>query len=86
VSFLPELNQDITLNQSNRVFIAATGIGAFFLARKYVEGNRQQAMLARQEINFTLESEIARIRRDQQEAKELFKLERERKQKQSENN
>jgi hypothetical protein len=66
-----------------RVLIATAGIGAFFLAREYVQRNRHQAMLARQAINYKLEDEIAKIRVVQEAQKRKFREKIEQKQERS---
>lgn len=57
----------------SRVVIAACGIGAFFLARQYVDYNRQKGMLARQRINWTLEQELQQYRKEHLEEKRRLK-------------
>ena len=53
----------------DRVIVSVSGVGAFFLAREYVQGNRKQAMLARQRANFQLEQELRELRELRQQLK-----------------
>lgn len=53
----------------NRVLITVIGIGSFFAARKYVEGNRQEAMKVRQKANITFKEEIIRLKSELEERK-----------------
>lgn len=57
----------------NRVVITVVGIGSFFVARNYVEGNRLEAMRVRQKANITFKDEIIRLKVEAEERKQSQK-------------